>query len=75
VDERGRGVAHQFYGSSSCDGQVVNTGTCVILKPATRRKIIKSVRHICTAVGRDVRPLVGGSQVRKRETAVWILMG
>jgi hypothetical protein len=32
---RSRGVAREFYDSLSLDRQVVSTGTCVILKPAT----------------------------------------
>jgi len=77
VEESARGVARKFYGSLSRNRQVVSTGTCVILKPATWNKIMKNVRPICTAVGRDVRPSFGGSEVlwlERRKTAVLILI-
>ena len=34
ADESGRGIAREFYGILSRDGQAVSTATRVILKPA-----------------------------------------
>ena len=69
--ERCRGVAHETYGSLSCDRQVLST--LVILKRTTWPKIIKILRYICTAEGRDVRGLVDkGHYLNRSERGIYI---